>query len=272
MQWLKKIPVVSPLLKGVVQHARVLRKYGYSSLPNYWRTRICDRRARIRNRTSAEPQVECVCCGWRGQCFLPVFLAARWRDNARCPACGSRERHRAYTAYLRDVERLDAFRGRVLYVAPAACVVKSLFPNHNVAHLVTSDLRPLDVTLQADLTQFPVADAAFDRILCFHVLEHIPNDNAALAELHRVLAVGGVAYIAVPQNFSLEHTEEWGAPRKNYSGHVRDYGRDFADRLNAFDVETLNASDLWGPELRGQWGLGSQEILYRCTKPSSRVH
>jgi SAM-dependent methyltransferase len=50
----------------------------------------------------------------------------------------------------------------------------------------------------ADLTDYPAADGAFDVVFCNHVLEHVPDDGRALAELRRILAPDGVLVIGVP--------------------------------------------------------------------------
>ncbi len=41
-------------------------------------------------------------------------------------------------------------------------------------------------------------DASVDRVVCFDALHHVPNPDAVLAELHRVLAPGGRAGFAEP--------------------------------------------------------------------------
>ncbi len=45
---------------------------------------------------------------------------------------------------------------------------------------------------QADVTSLPVADGAFDVVLAVHMLYHVPDRQAAIGELRRVLAPGGV--------------------------------------------------------------------------------
>lgn len=52
--------------------------------------------------------------------------------------------------------------------------------------------------VQADLLQLPVEDNDFDLVLCSHVLEHIPQDEACLRELKRVLKPNGLLILAVP--------------------------------------------------------------------------
>ena len=44
---------------------------------------------------------------------------------------------------------------------------------------------------QGDLTKLEIADASFEAIICFGVLMHVPNFDAAVGELARVLKPGG---------------------------------------------------------------------------------
>ena len=51
---------------------------------------------------------------------------------------------------------------------------------------VTADLDPAGVDLQLDLKALALPDDAFDAVMCSHVLEHVPDDAAAMRELRRV--------------------------------------------------------------------------------------
>ena len=78
--------------------------------------------------------------------------------------------------------------------------------------------------VNGDALRLPFADGGFDRVIAAEVLEHIPADTAALAELVRVLRPGGVLAVTVPR---------WGPELANWAlsdeyhtvpgGHIRIY-------------------------------------------------
>jgi ubiquinone/menaquinone biosynthesis C-methylase UbiE len=50
----------------------------------------------------------------------------------------------------------------------------------------------------ADATRLPFPDGAFDAIIAAEILEHLPDDAAAMAEIARVLRPGGTVAVTVP--------------------------------------------------------------------------
>lgn len=58
--------------------------------------------------------------------------------------------------------------------------------------------------VQGDVQRLPVRDGVFDMIVCFNVLEHLPNPAAALDEMRRVLAPGGLLLVGCPERNSLK--------------------------------------------------------------------
>ena len=58
---------------------------------------------------------------------------------------------------------------------------------------------PLDYV--CDMTDIPVEDGRFDRVLFNQVLEHLPEPGLALQELNRVLKPGGRIFCSVPLFF-----------------------------------------------------------------------
>jgi 2-polyprenyl-3-methyl-5-hydroxy-6-metoxy-1,4-benzoquinol methylase len=51
---------------------------------------------------------------------------------------------------------------------------------------------------QADIARLPHPDHSFELITCFETIEHVPDPGAALVELARVLAPGGVLALSSP--------------------------------------------------------------------------
>ena len=79
---------------------------------------------------------------------------------------------------------------------------------------------------RGDAVRLPFPDDTFDRIIAAEVLEHIPEDAAAIAELHRVLKPGGRIAVTVPawlaEQLCWRLSEEYHAPFVE-GGHVRIY-------------------------------------------------
>ena len=92
-------------------------------------------------------------------------------------------------------------------------------------------------TVQGDATRLPFTDGAFDRIIAAEVLEHIPDDAGAVAELARVLRPGGTMAVTVPsylpERICWALSDEYHAPFVE-GGHVRIYKEwELRDRLRA---------------------------------------
>ena len=66
----------------------------------------------------------------------------------------------------------------------------------------------LDV-IQGSITALPYADASFDLVCAFDVVEHVSDDKLAVSELMRVCKPGGLVFVTVPAFMSLwsEHDE-----------------------------------------------------------------
>jgi SAM-dependent methyltransferase len=125
------------------------------------------------------------------------FLAMRGRQNARCPRCASAERHRRMLLLLKRDPTLLSRPTRLLHIAPEHGISKFMRRLPNIDY-VTGDLLRNDVDQNIDLTAIDLPNQSFDGIICSHVLEHIPDDLAALTEMYRILRPGGWAYLNVP--------------------------------------------------------------------------
>jgi SAM-dependent methyltransferase len=80
--------------------------------------------------------------------------------------------------------------------------------------------------VRGDLTALPFPDATVDRVIASEVLEHIPDDAAAMAEIARVLKPGGRVAVTVPrygpERICWALSDEYHA---NEGGHIRIYTR-----------------------------------------------
>jgi SAM-dependent methyltransferase len=92
---------------------------------------------------------------------------------------------------------------------------------------------------QGDALAMPFADGEFDRVVASEVLEHIPADETAIAELVRVLRPGGTMAVTVPR--WLPEKICWAlsdAYHEVEGGHVRIYtGRELVAKLTAAGLE-----------------------------------
>jgi SAM-dependent methyltransferase len=89
--------------------------------------------------------------------------------------------------------------------------------------------------VNGDALRLPFPDGAFDRVIAAEVLEHIPPDTTAMAELARVLRPGGTMAVTVPRWFP--ELVNWALSDDYHSvegGHVRIYRQGtLVERLEA---------------------------------------
>jgi len=87
------------------------------------------------------------------------------------------------------------------------------------------------VAVRGSALDLPFETGSFDRVIAAEVLEHIPDDEAAMHELARVLRRGGRMAVTVPRylpelvNWALSHEYH-----ETPGGHVRVYRRSQLER------------------------------------------
>lgn len=201
------------------------------------------------------------------------------RARARCPRCNALERHRFLAILLDHLAPAIHGHARVLDIAPSRFVTRrlaSLAPSKTVRIDLdpAADARRVDAC--ASLTQLPFASASFDLALCYHVLEHIPDDASAMRELARVLRDDGLALVQVPfrtwrqtdEDPSAGHDER--IRRFGQADHVRWYGTDFDERLASAGLTGVRVqpTDVVGDDVVTICGLNPDEnvwLLHRAT-------
>jgi SAM-dependent methyltransferase len=153
--------------------------------------------------------------------------------------------------------------------------------DYNVVRLARAHARSPEATLfLADILDYPTLDGCFDAVFFNHVIEHIPDDAAALATAYRILAPGGLLVLGTPNEGSwwwqlayrrapeilrkTDHVHFYTA--ESISGKMREAG------FRVFEVKHMG----WGPpdwHLDGKWRQRKWvddlfEILGRSLVPS----
>jgi SAM-dependent methyltransferase len=124
---------------------------------------------------------------------------------------------------LNDV---NTARLKMLHFAPED-FFRKLFAN-KFGQYETADPNMGRVDYKLDLQNLPFDDATYDFVFASHVLEHIPNDEQAIAEIRRILRPNGIAVLPVP--LVAEKTVEYPEANPNETFHVRAPGLDYFDR------------------------------------------
>ena len=101
---------------------------------------------------------------------------------------------------------------------------------------------------EGDALALPFADGEFDRVVAAEVLEHIPDDETAIAELVRVLRPGGTLAVTVPR--WLPEKICWALSDEYHEvegGHVRIYrGDELAAKLERAGLRVTGRSHAHG--------------------------
>lgn len=188
--------------------------------------------------------LECPCCGALARSFRPHGVTQH--PNRKCPTCGSLERNRLQWLFLHGKTNLFRDRLKVLHFAPEGGLQKRLLAAPNLTYH-SADLSSKRAAEHFDICAIPYPDDTFDVILCSHVLEHVPDDRKAMAELFRVMKPGGWGLIEVPYTSSLAETledptvtsDEERTRLFGQKNHLRRYGRDYFERLRSAGFEVM---------------------------------
>lgn len=125
---------------------------------------------------------------------------------------------------------------------------------------------------QMDAASMDFDDGVFDAVTAIEVLEHVPDLDAALAEIYRVLELGGRLYITTPNRWFPFETHgvlfrgrrvspakvpfvTWLAPLHRRVADARVFTRrDLRDRLSRHGFEVAGASYIFPPFDRSRIG------------------
>jgi len=189
-----------------------------------------------------------------------------------CPKCGSLSRTRALTLYLdkniieNEINILDFSPHRSLF---------NYWKSKKVNYIANDYENEFLSNSQEDITSLSFNKEQFDLIICYHVLEHIPNDDKAMNELYRVLKSNSLLLAQVPfkegkTDEDLSITDpEIRKTRFGQKDHVRYYGKeDFIKKLKlvGFGVTDLNSTKGLNDDLIRFYGLNKEDTIFICKK------
>ena len=270
---------------------KILHNFGiYHSLQSSYRTGIVFFQKlfyRLRFTKYKGKGFTCNVCGSQYERFIDEYpqatnsealakysVIAGYGKNILCPSCLSTARERLVIAML---QQSDITNKEIFHVAPEKKVYDLL---KSKAKVTTADLIPgfyqsIKGIMKADITKLRFPDDQFDIVIANHVMEHIPDDSAAMRELFRVLKPGGIAILQIPFSQNLLHTIETPQIKdpvlqeKLYGqkDHVRIYAlHDYIAKLKeaGFDVSEISYTDL---QPFYKYAIQQNESFLRITKP-----
>lgn len=142
-----------------------------------------------------------------------------WREELRCPHCQLFCRIRFSLSYL--LANLQTAQPQIYIteqITPAFAWLKRRWPDtigsefivdETPVERLTDYLRDLTGDPEAclrheDLTALSMPDASQDAVLSFDVLEHVPDTDACLREIFRILRPGGHLVFTVPIRLDID--------------------------------------------------------------------
>ncbi|HLW31995.1 MAG TPA: methyltransferase domain-containing protein [Aequorivita sp.] len=206
--------------------------------------------------------------------FLP-YGYENVRENVLSPGTLSLERHRLLWLYLQNETEFFSAKLKVLHFAPEQAFYKRFRKMKNLDY-TTTDLNSPIADVKADICNLPFSNAAFDFIICNHVLEHIPDDTKAMQELYRILKPGGTAILQVPYEADRKTTFEDNSitdPKERAKifgqyDHVRVYGMDYFKKLKSigFEVVAVDYTSSLSDSKIEEYRLPKGELIPVCKK------
>lgn len=212
-------------------------------------------------RLSISSEYFCIVCNHHLGAFLPYRRGQRSLpslmhtlevvgsdvENFECPWCGAHDRERHLLMYIRATSLFEAIsKISILHFAPERRLSRLISATIPVRY-IKCDLYPQASDIEKiNILSIPYPEESFDLVIANHVLEHVANDLAALAEVYRVLKPGGYAILQTPYSTKLHYT--WSDPgidtdkarlqAYGQEDHVRLFGRDVFERFRSVGLES----------------------------------
>lgn len=170
---------------------------------------------------------ECNICGFQLDRFIYLKNGERL-----CPNCGSLPRTRRLWSLIRG----QVEGQKVLHFSPPSSLRRRIEQVEQVNYITSDYEDEFEADRRYDITDIAEADNTYDLILCYHVLEHIPEDQRAMQELYRILKKGGTCYIQTPfKEGAIYENPEITTPEER----LKHFGQE--DHVRVYSVEGLKS-------------------------------
>lgn len=221
----------------------------------------------------------------RGQRSVPLLMhtlevVGSDVENFECPWCGAHDRERHLLMYMRATSLFETIsKISILHFAPERGLSRLISATIPV-HYIKCDLYPQTSDIEKiNILSIPYPEESFDLVIANHVLEHVANDLAALAEVYRVLKPGGYAILQTPYSTKLHYT--WSDPgidtdkarlqAYGQEDHARLFGRDIFERFRSVGLESYVSThnQLLQEYDPGKYGVNEKEPFFLFRRPAS---
>jgi len=213
----------------------------------------------------------CPVCRWEGRRFRTFVSPEIVIPASICPVCGSLERQRHVVLGMREVLADKAHVPRTLLGLSISGAMSYLLAHEGLGRCFRSDYDRRDPRYAPDviidLARAGFREDAFDWVVCSHVLEHIPDFDAAVSELVRILRPGGLAWIQVAYQEGLTESHPITLDPRDFDAHAWRFGQDFTARLRrpGWTVTVHEAAAL-SPQVRQRHGIHPVERYWLARK------
>ncbi len=216
---------------------------------------------------------ECTVCNWTGRHFRTFISADEVIAQCICPGCGSFDRHRQLVLGVRrELARRKGWTPDVMVGFSLSTAMRFLLEHEGLARCFRTDIDADDQRFApdavADLRHAPFGSGAVDWVFCSHVLEHIPELEMCVDEIHRMLKPGGTAWIQVPFEPGRAHSRRIEIDPRRAHAHAWQFAPDFGNLLTrpGWTVTENVAGDEVTAEDRFRYGIDPLERFWLARK------
>jgi ubiquinone/menaquinone biosynthesis C-methylase UbiE len=142
------------------------------------------------------------------------------------------------------------------------------------------EIRPDNLYVKASVEKLPFPEKTFRKVIFTHVLEHVDNPKKAISEIYRILAPGGVLYLAVPskeyEDFLFRHNSVFKKATMKFHKNHYDKGSlsQCLDMFKKVDIKEIRGKGimfwyLWGKFISA-FNLEKEFYIEECGQIHSR--